>query len=56
MREFAGNLADLVTLFVFLVLGANIPFSDLGTNLLPALAVVGGADRDRAAADGLRLP
>ena len=41
MREFAGNLADLVTLFVFLVLGANIPFSDLGTNLLPALAVVG---------------
>ena len=40
MREFAGNLADLVTLFVF-VLGANIPFSDLGTNLLPALAVVG---------------
>ena len=40
MREFAGNLADLVTLFVFLVLGANIPFSDLGANLLPALAVV----------------
>ena len=40
MREFAGNLADLVTLFVFLVLGANIPFDDLGANLLPALAVV----------------
>ena len=40
MREFAANLADLVTLFVFLVLGANIPFDDLGANLLPALAVV----------------
>lgn len=40
MREFAANVADLVTLFVFLVLGANIPFSVLGENLLPALAVI----------------
>jgi potassium/hydrogen antiporter len=40
MREFAGNLSDLVTLLVFLVLGANIPFSVLGDNLLPALAVI----------------
>jgi potassium/hydrogen antiporter len=40
MRMFAFNLADLVTLFVFVVLGANIPFSALGENLLPSLAVV----------------
>jgi potassium/hydrogen antiporter len=40
MRQFAFNLADLVTLFVFVVLGANIPFSALGDNLLPSLAVL----------------
>ena len=40
MRQFAFNLADLVTFFVFLVLGANIPLGVLGDNLLPALAVV----------------
>jgi potassium/hydrogen antiporter len=40
MREFSANVADLVTLFVFLVLGANIPFGVLGDNLLPALAVI----------------
>ena len=40
MRQFAFNLADLVTLFVFVVLGANIPFAALGDNLLPALAVL----------------
>jgi potassium/hydrogen antiporter len=40
MREFAFNLADLVTLFVFLVLGANIPFSTLEHYLMPALAVL----------------
>ena len=40
MREFAYNLADLVTLIVFVVLGANIPFEALGDNLLPALAVL----------------
>jgi potassium/hydrogen antiporter len=40
MRHFAFNLADLVTLIVFMVLGANIPFGDLGDNLLPALAVL----------------
>ncbi len=40
MRQFAFNLADLVTLFVFVVLGANIPFDELASNLLPALAVV----------------
>jgi potassium/hydrogen antiporter len=40
MRAFAYNLSDLVTLIVFVVLGANIPFSTLGENLLPALAVL----------------
>jgi potassium/hydrogen antiporter len=40
MRHFAFNLADIVTLIVFMVLGANIPFDTLGENLLPALAVL----------------
>jgi potassium/hydrogen antiporter len=40
MRAFAFNTADLVTLFVFVVLGANIPFDDLSANFLPALAVL----------------
>ena len=40
MRQFAFNVADLVTLFIFVVLGANIPFEELGDNLLPALAVL----------------
>ena len=40
MRQFAFNLADIVTLLVFVVLGANIPFAELGDNLLPALAVL----------------
>jgi cell volume regulation protein A len=40
IREFAYNLADLVTLIVFVVLGANIPFEAVGDNLLPALAVL----------------
>ena len=41
MRVFSAGVADLVTLFVFVVLGANIPFDDLGDHLLPALAVLG---------------
>jgi potassium/hydrogen antiporter len=40
MRIFTAGLSDLVTLFVFVVLGANIPFDDLGEHLLPALAVL----------------
>jgi cell volume regulation protein A len=40
VHDFAFNLADIVTLIVFMVLGANIPFSELGDNLLPALAVL----------------
>jgi cell volume regulation protein A len=40
MRRFAFNTSDLVTLFVFVVLGANIPFDTLGEYLLPALGVL----------------
>jgi cell volume regulation protein A len=40
MRRFAFNTADLATLFVFVVLGANIPFATLGEYLLPAVAVL----------------
>jgi cell volume regulation protein A len=40
LRQFAYNVADLVTLFVFVVLGANIPFDALGEYLLPAFAVL----------------
>jgi potassium/hydrogen antiporter len=40
VRHFAFNMADIVTLIVFMVLGANIPFDQLGENLLPALAVL----------------
>ncbi len=40
MRRFAFNASDLVTLFVFVVLGANIPFDTLGEYLLPSLAVI----------------
>ena len=40
MRIFTAGTADLVTMFVFVVLGANIPFDDLGEHLLPALAVL----------------
>jgi potassium/hydrogen antiporter len=40
MRVFSAGIADLVTLFVFVVLGASIPFDDLGDHLLPGLAVL----------------
>jgi cell volume regulation protein A len=40
VRHFAFNLADIVTLLVFMVLGANIPFGELADNILPALAVL----------------
>ena len=55
LRQFAFNVADLVTLFVFVVLGANIPFDTLGEYFLPALAVLGGAAAPGAAGDGPRL-
>jgi cell volume regulation protein A len=34
------NLADIVTIFVFVVLGANLPFGAIGDRLLPLLTVV----------------
>jgi cell volume regulation protein A len=40
MRSFASNVADVATLLVFVVLGANIPLDGLADNLLPALAVL----------------
>jgi cell volume regulation protein A len=40
VKAFAFNLADIVTLIVFMVLGANIPFAELWDNILPALAVL----------------
>jgi cell volume regulation protein A len=40
MRQFAFNIADLVMLFVFVIVGANLPFGALGDNFLPALAVL----------------
>ena len=55
MRRFAANTADLVTFFVFMVLGANIPFGVLGDNLLPALAVIGVLILVARPIDGARL-
>jgi cell volume regulation protein A len=34
------NLTDLATIFVFVIVGANLPFAALGDELLPALTVV----------------
>jgi cell volume regulation protein A len=34
------SLADIVTIFVFVLVGANLPFGKLGEEILPALAVV----------------
>jgi potassium/hydrogen antiporter len=34
------SLADIVTIFVFVLVGANLPFHELGEEILPAFAVV----------------
>jgi potassium/hydrogen antiporter len=34
------NLADIVTIFVFVLVGANLPFAAIGDEFLPALGVV----------------
>jgi cell volume regulation protein A len=34
------SLADVVTIFVFVLVGANLPFDAIGAEILPALAVV----------------
>jgi cell volume regulation protein A len=36
----ARSIADIVTIFVFVLVGANLPFHELGDEILPALAVV----------------
>lgn len=41
MRSFAATTADVVVMFVFLVLGANLPFGELPDEGLPALLTVG---------------
>jgi potassium/hydrogen antiporter len=40
MRIFAGTLADVVTAFVFLTVGANLPFATMADEALPGLAVI----------------
>jgi potassium/hydrogen antiporter len=40
LRSAARTLSDVVTIFVFLVLGASLPFGTLASELLPAVAVV----------------
>ncbi|MGH3136379.1 MAG: cation:proton antiporter [Gaiellaceae bacterium] len=42
MRAFVDTITDLVVILVFVTLGANLPWSDMWDNLLPALAVVAG--------------
>jgi cell volume regulation protein A len=34
------SLADIVTIFVFVLVGANLPFHEIGEQILPALAVI----------------
>jgi len=40
MRIFAGTLADVVTAFVFVTVGANLPFAALADHALPGIAVI----------------
>jgi potassium/hydrogen antiporter len=40
MRIFASTLADVVTVFVFLTVGANLPFGTMADQALPGLAVI----------------
>jgi cell volume regulation protein A len=40
MRSFVEIVADLMVMFVFLTLGANLPFDEIGEYWLPALATV----------------
>ena len=55
MRVFSAGAADLVTLFVFVVLGANIPFDELGEYLLPGVAVLAALLLTRPPAGGSRV-
>ena len=40
MRVVAATLSDVVTAFVFLLVGANLPFGTMADELLPGLAVI----------------
>jgi cell volume regulation protein A len=40
MRIFAATLADVVTTFVFLTVGSNLPFDTMADQALPGLAVI----------------
>jgi cell volume regulation protein A len=40
MRSFVATSADLMVMFVFITLGANLPFDDFGDQALPALATI----------------
>jgi cell volume regulation protein A len=41
MRVFVATVCDVVVILVFIILGANLPWGDIWSNLGPALAVVG---------------
>jgi cell volume regulation protein A len=40
MRSLVATVTEVVVLLVFITLGANLPWSDIRDNLLPALVVV----------------
>lgn len=40
MRSLVANLSDIMVIFVFVVLGANLPFGAIADEWLPALAVL----------------
>jgi cell volume regulation protein A len=40
LRISSSLLAEVVTIFVFVVLGANLPFGTIGDHLLPLLAII----------------
>jgi cell volume regulation protein A len=42
MRSFTGATADVVVIFVFITLGANLPFDAIPDHALPALATLAG--------------
>jgi len=42
MRAFVETITDVVVILVFITLGANLPWSDIWDNIVPALVVVAG--------------
>jgi cell volume regulation protein A len=41
LRTFVATMADAMVMLVFLTLGANLPWHEMASNALPALAVIG---------------